>query len=134
MDCIFCKIIDGQIPSHKVYEDDHVYAFLDINPLSTGHVVIIPKVHVEVLMDLPDKEVNELFLAVKKISGHLEKILKPAGFNIGINMRKYAGQAVDHLHVHILPRFEGDNGGSIHSIVNNPPKEDLKEILEKVKM
>ncbi|MFH1610754.1 MAG: HIT family protein [Patescibacteria group bacterium] len=134
MDCIFCKIINQEIPSHKVYEDESVYAFLDINPSTKGHTVVIPKKHLETLMDLPDNDVNNLFLAVKKISQHLEKTLEPAGLNIGINMRKYAGQVVDHLHIHILPRFEGDNGGSIHSIVNNPPEEDLKDILEKIKV
>jgi len=134
MNCVFCKIVDGEIPSYKVYEDDNVYAFLDINPLTKGHTVVIPKNHSETLMDLEDDQVNNLFLAIKRISQHLEKVLEPAGLNIGINMRKYAGQVVDHLHVHILPRFEGDNGGSIHSIVNNPPKETLEEILDKVEM
>ena len=66
MNCVFCKIVDGEIPSYKVYEDDNVYAFLDINPLTKGHTVVIPKNHSETLMDLEDDQVNNLFLAIKR--------------------------------------------------------------------
>lgn len=134
MDCLFCKIISGEISIYKVYEDENVLAFLDIEPLTKGHTVVVPKQHVENLLDLDDKGVANLFSAVKKIAQNLEDKLGIDGMNIGINMGKVAGQAMNHLHVHILPRYAGDRGGSVHSIVNNPPTETLDEILELVKM
>lgn len=133
MDCLFCKISVSEIPSEKIYEDDHAFAFLDINPLAPGHTMVIPKAHAETLLDLPDEEVYGLFLAVKKVTQRIKDTLNPDGFNVGANMRKAAGQAVDHLHIHIIPRFEGDGGGSMHSIVNNPPMEDIKNIGEKIR-
>ena len=129
MDCVFCKIINKQIPAYKVYEDENIFAFLDIDPLAKGHTVVVPKKHAENILDLDDDDLSQLFLGVKKITQHLQDKLQPAGFNIGINMRKYAGQAVEHLHIHILPRFKGDGGGSVHSIVDCPPKERLEYIL-----
>jgi histidine triad (HIT) family protein len=130
--CLFCKIVNNQIPCHKVYDDENVLAFLDIDPLAKGHIVVIPKKHAENILDLDDENLVNLFLAIKKITQHLKNKLNPDGFNIGINMRKYAGQAVEHLHAHILPRFKGDGGGSIHSIVHCPPKEKLENILLQV--
>lgn len=127
MSCLFCKIIKGEIPCHKIYEDESVLAFLDINPITKGHTVVIPKFHAETLLDLPDDLVDKLFLVVKKVTQQIKDKINPDGFNIGINMRKVAGQVVDHLHIHILPRWENDNGGSIHTIVNNPPSESLEE-------
>ncbi len=134
MDCLFCKIVKGEIPCHKVYEDGNTLAFLDINPITKGHTVVIPKFHAETLLDLPDDLVAELFLAVKKITQNIKDKLNPDGFNIGINMRKVAGQAVDHLHIHILPRWQDDGGGSVHTIIHNPPKQSLEEILKEIRM
>lgn len=132
-DCLFCKIAAGEIPADKVYEDKHAIAFLDINPVAPGHTMVIPKVHAETYLDLPDEEVCPLGEALKKVTTMVKEALKPDGFNIGANMKKAAGQAVDHLHIHIIPRWEGDGGGSMHSIVKNPPKEDIKEIAEKIR-
>ncbi len=132
LDCIFCKIINNEIPCHKVYEDKEVLAFLDINPIVKGHTVVIPKIHVETLLNLPDEKIKPLFLAIKKITQQIKNKLNPEAFNIGINMGKKAGQVVDHLHVHIIPRWQNDGGKSVNSIVNNPPKENLEDILERI--
>jgi histidine triad (HIT) family protein len=134
MNCLFCKIISGEISTYKVYEDEDVLAFLDIEPLTKGHTVIVPKAHVENLLDLDDEKVKKLFLVVKKIAQNLKDKLSLEGMNIGINMGEVAGQAMNHLHIHILPRYEGDGGGSVHSIVNNSPTETLDEVLSIVKM
>ncbi len=133
--CLFCGISGGEIPSEKIYENESVFAFLDIKPLSLGHTLIIPKDHSENILGLPDSAVEGLFLAVKHVTGMLEVALRPLGFTIGINHGKISGQAVDHLHIHVIPRYKGDNGGGLHSVVNSPPNEEIgvtrKRIIEK---
>ena len=130
-DCIFCKIIQGEIPAHKIYEDEKNLAFLDINPLTWGHTVVAPKEHGETLLAISDESVKEVNLAVKKVTAALKEALQPDGFTIGINHQ--IGQAVPHLHIHILPRWQNDGGGNIHSIVKNPPSEELSSTAEKIK-
>lgn len=130
MDCLFCKIVKGDIPSHKVYEDKNTFAFLDISPRAPGHAVVLPKLHAENLLALPDKEIAPLFKAVKKVTQKVFNAMKPDGFTLGINHGKVSGQTIDHLHFHIIPRWFSDKGGSIHSVVNNPPKESLEEIAK----
>lgn len=131
-DCLFCKIGKGEIPALTVYEDDHVLAFLDIHPVAPGHTMVIPKVHAENMLDLPESEVGPLFLGVKKVTGMLKIALQPDAFTIGMNHGRMSGQMVDHLHVHILPRFMNDGGKSIHSVVNNVPKESLEILRKKI--
>lgn len=132
MDCLFCKIAGKTIPSEVVYEDESVLAFLDIHPLAPGHTLIVPRVHSDNLLDLPDADVAKVFLSVKKVTALLAEKLAPAGFTIGINHGRIGGQLVDHLHIHVIPRFEGDGGGSLHSVVKNPPKESLSDLRRKV--
>ncbi|OGY61820.1 MAG: hypothetical protein A3F99_02110 [Candidatus Colwellbacteria bacterium RIFCSPLOWO2_12_FULL_43_11] len=131
-DCLFCKIGKHEIPSDVIYEDAEVLGFLDIHPISLGHTVLIPKVHAENIIDLYEEDVESLFLAVKKVTEMLEKALTPQGFTIGINHGKVSGQAIDHLHVHVIPRFLGDGGGSLHMVVKNPPQEPVKETKERI--
>ena len=119
MDCLFCKIIAKKIPNYTVYEDENVLAFLDIFPCSKGHTVVIPKQHVESLFDVSMEEWDHLQRGVREAMRRVQQILQPDGFNIGINERPIAGQAVPHSHWHIIPRYEGDGGGSMHSIVKN---------------
>ncbi len=133
MDCVFCKIINKEIGSEIVYEDENAVGVLDIHPRSPGHVMALPKFHAENILDLPDEKIEGVFLAVKKITGILKKTFNPDGFTIGINHGKASGQAVDHLHIHIMPRWHSDGGGSIHSVVNNPTEESLEEIARKIK-
>ncbi len=132
VDCLFCKIGSKEIPAEVVYEDDATLAFLDINPLAPGHTMIIPKKHSENILDLPQELVGPVFASVKKMTLILNKVLMPDGFTIGINHGRVSGQAIDHLHIHIIPRFKGDGGTSLHSIVHNPPKETLEEIKSKI--
>ena len=133
MDCLFCAIAKKQIPSHIIYEDAHVLAFLDIHPLAPGHTIVIPKIHSETIVDLPDKEMAPFLKGVKKTTALLASALNPDGFTMGINQGKAAGQDVDHLHFHIIPRWHNDKGGSLQSIVNNPPKETLEEVAGRIK-
>lgn len=109
-DCIFCNIIEGKLPSAKVYEDEFVYAFLDISQVTTGHTLVIPKQHVKDIHELPEDIASKLFAKVPKISNALKKALQPAGINLLVNNGIAAGQSVFHIHIHILPRYEGDDG------------------------
>ena len=131
--CIFCKIIKGEIPCHKVYEDDNVLAFLDITAHAKGHTLVIPKKHAETLLDIDDDQLQELFLAVKKVTQKLKEKLSPDGFNGGWNNGQVSGQSVPHLHIHILPRYQGDGGGSTHSIVKNSGDMSVEEVAELLK-
>ncbi len=130
-DCLFCKIASHRLPSYAVIENDDTIAFLDIHPLSTGHTVIIPKTHVARLHALPAPLVSSLFLTVKAVSDRIHASLKPDGFTVGIN--DGVGQGVNHVHVHIIPRWNSDNGGNLHTIVNNPPTESLENIAARIK-
>jgi histidine triad (HIT) family protein len=130
MDCIFCKIAAKEIGSEMIYEDEHVVAFLDIHPMTPGHTVVIPKVHAENIIGLPESEVAPLFEAVKKITALLQGKLNPRGFTIGINHG--TDQGVDHIHVHVVPRYVGDGGGSIHSIVKYSLGEPLSAIRDRI--
>ena len=100
-DCIFCKIINNEIPSTKVYEDDTVIAFNDINPVAPVHILVVPKVHIENLMELED---NELLAHIVEVIKHIakEKGLDQDGFRVVTNNGENAGQAVKHLHFHII--------------------------------
>ena len=108
MDCIFCKIIAGEIPSYKVYEDDNVFAFLDIAPVNVGHTLVIPKKHYENMEDISEEELCNLARVVKRIGKSIKEGLGVKGYNININNKEVAGQNVPHLHFHIIPREEGD--------------------------
>ncbi len=132
MECVFCKIVEGSLKAERIYETDGILAFLDKNPRAPGHSLVIPKKHVEVLTELENEVIAELFIATRKILKILKKALNPDGFNIGINEGKVAGQEVQHLHVNIFPRFRGDGGKPVHSIVNNPP-ENISEIAAKIR-
>lgn len=133
IDCIFCKIINKELQGHVVFENEGVIAFLDIYPRSPGHTMVIPKQHVSTLGELNEKSAADLFRIVGKLSRELRSKLNADGLTIGINEGDVSGQTVKHLHVHIIPRFLGDGGGSVHSVVNNPPKESIESILELIR-
>jgi histidine triad (HIT) family protein len=102
-DCIFCKIIAGEIPSAKVYEDDKILAFLDINPVNKGHVLIIPKEHHQMMVDTPDELVAYIFTKAKELMKVIEKAVKADFVIVSV-----VGIDVPHFHVHLVPRFEDD--------------------------
>ncbi|PIZ95200.1 MAG: HIT family protein [Candidatus Magasanikbacteria bacterium CG_4_10_14_0_2_um_filter_37_12] len=128
--CIFCKIVNGEIPNYTIHEDAHVLAFLDINPHAKGHTVLIPKVHAENLFDLNKELSKDLFLSIEIVMEKIELVLHPDGFNVGWNHGEAGGQEVSHLHIHILPRFENDGGGNVHSIVNNDGGMSVEEVIK----
>ncbi len=107
-DCIFCKIIDGTIPSVKVYEDEHVYAFLDITPLAKGHTLLIPKQHVKDLFEMPSEIASHLYSVAPKIANAIKTAFQPQGLNTLNNNGAAAYQTVFHYHLHFIPRYEED--------------------------
>lgn len=127
-DCIFCNIINKEIPNYTVYEDNHVLAFLDITPRTKGHTLVIPKVHAETLLDLNGEIAKELLPAVQSVMQRIETVLKPDGFSVGWNHGEAGGQAVPHLHIHVMPRWIGDGGGNMHSIVDSAGGVDVGEV------
>lgn len=133
MDCLFCKIANKKFNAEIIYEDEFAAVVLDVNPRAPGHVMVLPKVHAENILDLPDDKIKGVFQAVKNTTDLINKALSPDGFTTGINHGKVSGQTIEHLHIHIIPRWFNDKGGSIHSVVNNPPKESLKEIADRIR-
>ncbi|KGR90798.1 protein hit [Ureibacillus massiliensis 4400831 = CIP 108448 = CCUG 49529] len=109
-DCIFCKIIDGSIPSTKVYEDDHVLAFMDVSPLTKGHTLLIPKQHVKDIFEMPEDVARNLYAVAPKIAGAIKSAFNPVGMNTLNNNGAFAGQTVFHYHLHFIPRYDETDG------------------------
>jgi histidine triad (HIT) family protein len=120
-DCIFCQIVDGDIPSRTVYEDEDVLAFLDANPLAPGHTLVIPKSHHETLADLPADVGSEVFGALHRITPAVEGAVDASATTVAFNNGEAAGQEVPHVHGHIVPRFDDDGGRPIHALVSDRP-------------
>ncbi|MBI4280786.1 HIT family protein [Candidatus Uhrbacteria bacterium] len=106
--CIFCKIVNGAIPAQKVYETDTVLAFLDIYPVTPGHLLVIPKEHYEDCLAAPTTVVGELAMAIQKLAPAVLSAVGASAFNIGLNCGRDAGQVIFHLHWHLMPRFADD--------------------------
>jgi histidine triad (HIT) family protein len=114
-DCIFCKIINGEIPSYKVYEDDIVYAFLDISQATKGHTLLLPKQHVKDIFDYDEDLASAVFARVPKVAKALEKALPDMqGLNILNNNKELAYQSVFHSHIHLIPRYSQEDDFHIH--------------------
>lgn len=102
--CLFCKIIEGKLPSYKVYEDEKTLAFLDINPVSDGHVLLVPKYHEQFVENLPEEYHDTLFATVRKLVKPIQDTFDAPASNVMINNGPNAGQIIPHVHVHIIPR------------------------------
>ena len=133
--CIFCKIANGEIPSHTLYEDEDCRIILDIAPATQGHALLIMKDHYENLWDLPEEKATKAFRIVKKMAMKLKDSLQCEGLNIVQNNGSVAGQTVMHFHIHMIPRYKNDNQIVGWKIIENQEIdfEKIKEIcmLEK---
>ena len=109
MECIFCKIANGEIPSTTLYEDNDFRVILDVNPASKGHTLILPKKHAENLYDLPDETASKALVLAKNMASKIEKALECDGLNLVQNNGETAGQTVFHFHMHIIPRYKNDS-------------------------
>ncbi len=103
-DCLFCRIVSGELPAELVHQTPGAIAFLDRTPAARGHVMIVPRAHAPSLLELDDAAVGDLFLTVKEVMRRVDAALHPAGMNVGWNHGRAAGQHVFHLHVHVIPR------------------------------
>jgi len=108
-DCLFCKIVSGEIPCHKVYEDKNYLAFLDVNPVNQGHTLVIPKQHSRNILEIDKEALQDMVVIVKQLSEKIKEKLKCDGINIMINNEPEAGQIIFHTHFHIIPRYKSDN-------------------------
>ncbi|MHC5189966.1 HIT family protein [Enterococcus cecorum] len=114
-DCIFCKIINGEIPSYKIYEDEVVYAFLDITQVTPGHTLVVPKEHAKDIFEYDEELASQVFTRIPKIARALEKAYPDMqGLNIINNNREVAYQSVFHSHIHLIPRFSPHDDFSMH--------------------
>ena len=108
---IFCRIIDGEIPCNKVYEDDDVLAILDISQTNKGHTLVIPKQHCDSMLSCPSELLNKVMMVAQRIGQAEVSVLGAKGVNILTNCGEMAGQTVPHFHVHVIPRYVGGQGG-----------------------
>ena len=131
-DCVFCRIVAGQIPSTRVHEDEHTLAFMDIGQVNPGHVLVAVKRHAATVFELEETQAEAIARAVVKISRALKKAFEPEGLSVYQANGKAAGQTVFHYHVHLLPRHAGD-GMELVWPVKNPPREKLEEYAAKIR-
>lgn len=130
-DCIFCKINQGEIPSTTIYEDEDFKVILDINPASRGHAVILPKNHAANLMELPDEDAEKILKVAKKCAVAMMEVLHCDGINILQNNGEAAGQTVFHLHIHLIPRYEGDSVNI--KWIPGTPEENATQLAEAIR-
>ena len=130
-DCLFCKIIAGQIPAHKVYENDSVLVILDIGPVSTGHTLVIPKNHAENLAAGSVEDACALMTAIHDLAPKITKAVGGSGYNLGMNHGEVAGQDVLHTHLHIMPRKDGEPRNFVKQPVS---QEELSKVAEMIRL
>lgn len=129
--CLFCKLVNKEIPALVIYEDEDTISFMELNPSAPGHVMVILKKHGNNILEYSQQELGQLMVSVQKVAKKIEKALEPDSITIGINHKECRG--VPHLHVHLIPRWENDKGGIIQSVVKNKPKESREVIAEKLR-
>jgi histidine triad (HIT) family protein len=131
-DCIFCKIVKGEMPSEKIYEDDKCLAFLNINPNNDGQALLIPKEHYENYFETPDDILEYLSTKTKTIGNAIKKVVGAEGINIMINSGKASGQVIFHTHIHIIPRYSKD--GYQHWEPKKYNKEKSAQVAQEIKI
>ena len=132
-DCIFCKIVAGDIPSSKVYEDEEVLAFLDISQVTPGHTLVVPKKHARNLLEMDETTTAQLFARVSKVAQKVKAATQAPAMNIISNMEEIAGQTVFHTHVHLVPRYGTDDDLKIDFVAHEPDFDKLAQVAENIK-
>ena len=134
MDCLFCKIVNKEIPSRIITETENSIAFLDAFPVSRGHTLVIPKNHYEKVQDMTDIDNNDLFDTVHKMISKVDKLT--GSTLLAIHNGKDSGQEIPHVHVHLIPRESDDQAGPVHSMFKDRPKlsdDELDQLCDKIK-
>lgn len=129
--CIFCKIVNKEIPAEIIFEDNDVIAIADTNPVNLGHTLVIPKEHFANIYDTPDAVLAKLLARIKIIARTLKKVLAAEGININMNNEPAAGQVIFHAHFHVIPRFESD--GFTHWHGKKHTIEEIREAAEQIR-
>ena len=129
--CVFCKIINGEIPSFKIYETEDLVAFLDISQATPGHTLIVPKKHFENLLALDEETLKKISVAQKEVANILSKKLGTTSFNFVNNCGATVGQSVMHVHFHVIPRYENDDF-KMHIVEHEPNFEELGKLHKKI--
>jgi len=131
MDCIFCKIINKEIPGKIVYEDDVCLAFLDLSQVNDGHTLIVPKSHFDNLLEADDEVIAHMLKVAKKLGNQLVEKLNAKGMNVLTNINETAGQTVKHFHIHLIPRYNEKEGIQI-TFEDRSSQVSLDEIYDKI--
>src|SRR3954467_10838858 len=131
-DCVFCRIVAKQIPATIVHEDEHTLAFMDIGQVNPGHVLVAVKTHAEDIFALDEAQAAAVFRSAAKVARAIRGAFAPQGLSLYQANGAAAGQTVLHLHIHLVPRYEGD-GMALTWPVNNPPREKLAEYAQKIR-
>lgn len=134
MSCPFCRIAQGELFAHLLHEDDAVLAFLDAAPMAPGHTLVVPKAHVERFTELSEQQASRLFAVAVRVGKALQEVLGAPGFTVGLNDGRVAGQGVPHVHLHLIPRFPGDGGKSLHAILPYRPLRPDPELAARVRV
>ena len=132
-DCIFCKILAGEIPASKVYEDEQVLAFLDISQVTPGHTLVVPKEHHRNLLEMDAASASQLFAKIPVIAQKVMKATQADGMNILANCEEVAGQTVFHTHVHLVPRYGDEDDLKIDFVAHEPDFDKLAQVAEIIK-
>ena len=132
-DCVFCKIAAGEIPCHKVFEDDNHIVFMDMGQVNPGHVIVALKSHFETILDLDEDQTASIFKLVSRVAKAVQREFKPEGLTLLQANRKAGFQTVPHFHVHVLPRRTED-GVALTWPVKNPPAEELAKLAERIQV
>lgn len=133
MEDVFCRIIKGEIPSTKIYEDDDVLAIMDISQATKGHALVMPKKHCECVLDCPEDTLAKIYKIAQKIANAEMKAFSALGVNILTNAKEAAGQSVPHFHVHVLPRYGANDGLDIRFAEHEPDFAEIASRCEKIK-
>lgn len=130
-DCVFCRIVAGEIPAARVADDEHTIAFMDAGQVNPGHVIVAAKAHVETILDLDDEVAGALFRTAARVARAVEAAFRPEGFTLLQANRPAGFQTVPHVHLHVLPRHEGDGVG-LKWPAKNPPFEELQALAARI--
>jgi len=134
--CVFCGIVQGRFPSHRVYEDDRVVAFLDIHPSAPGHTLIVPRVHESQIENLSEEDAAALFRALHALVGKVQAAVGAEASTVGINNGPESGQEVPHIHIHVIPRSRGDRGGVVQGVARSGrhlDDDEMRRIANKIR-
>lgn len=127
-DCRFCRIVAGAVPGRVVYEDEATAAFLDVNPLAAGHTLVVPRAHRRRIDELDPTIAGDLFQAVAAVTPAVEAAVDAPATTVAVNNGRAAGQEIDHVHVHVVPRWADDGAGAIHGLFRSVPDLDEAEM------